>query len=397
MATNVRNPIWVQALSAPGAHAFALLFAIDSVTRATLATIVPLQLFAVSGSPALLSVIYFAISVTGLLANFLIAPLTGLISRRYTFTFGCLCQLAAPLLIWHESLTLVTLGMLLRMFGSATITICLNLYILDHIRGRALNAMEPLRLTFVAGAWTLCPWLGVFLWGRVEWLPFVIAGSCAVVLAGYFWYLRVGDNPVIRKARSTPANPFAAVLPFVRQRRLLLTWLIAFGRSTWWVAFFVYLPVFALQSGFSRETGALMVSAGNALLFLTPVLARFGHRYGLRGSLVRAFIVAGAITVAAGAFAWVDPRIACALLLVCTLPVVVLDIFGNVPFLRMVKPSERIPMTGVFATYRDGSEIAAPALAAIVLTVLPLPAFFVVLGLLVGTVSMVAASLPRRL
>jgi hypothetical protein len=78
MAINVRNPIWVQALSAPGAHAFAMLFAIDSVTRATLATIVPLQLFAVTGSPTLLSIIYFGISVTGLLTNFLIAPLTGM-------------------------------------------------------------------------------------------------------------------------------------------------------------------------------------------------------------------------------------------------------------------------------------------------------------------------------
>ena len=84
MALNVRHPVWIHSLGAPGARSFALLAALDAMTRAILATVLPLQVLAVMGSPADLSKLYLIVSLLGLIGNFFIVPLTGLISRRWT-------------------------------------------------------------------------------------------------------------------------------------------------------------------------------------------------------------------------------------------------------------------------------------------------------------------------
>jgi hypothetical protein len=84
------------------------------------------------------------------------------------------------------------------------------------------------------------------------------------------------------------------------------------------------------------------------------------------------------------------------LLLFCAIFVVLLDIYGNLPFLRMVKPFERTRMTPVFVTYRDFSDICAPAAAGLVLLFLPLPAYFLFLGGFAAILSQVVRNLPRR-
>ena len=57
-----------------------------------------------------------------------------------------------------------------------------------------------------------------------------------------------------------------------------------------------------------------------------------------------------------------------------------LDVLGNIPFMRTVKPRQRIPMTTVFSSWRETSSFAAPALAAAVLFVGPFWVFYFVLA-----------------
>src|SRR3546814_19609891 len=58
------------------------------------------------------------------------------------------------------------------------------------------------------------------------------------------------------------------------------------------------------------------------------------------------------------------------------------DALGNIPFLRAVRHYERSEMTSVFRTYIEASQLLPAAAYAVVLTVAPLPAVFVVLGLI---------------
>jgi hypothetical protein len=92
--------------------------------------------------------------------------------------------------------------MVVRVFGVACLNITLSLYIMDYIQRGDLVRSEPLRLTMSAGAWTLCPSLGVYLYARHGPLAADgLSAAAAVVLIATFWLLRLGDNPAIAAAR----------------------------------------------------------------------------------------------------------------------------------------------------------------------------------------------------
>lgn len=395
---HVRHPIWLQGLAAPGAGSFALLFALESATRALLATVIPLQVLALLEDPQAVSVVFFATAFCGLCLNFTIPLLVRLVSRRFTYSLGAVSLIAAAASMAAETLFSTALGMLLRVFGVACFAVCLNLYILDYIRGRELNRLEPLRLFMAGFAWTLGPWLGVFLWTRVSpELPFLLSAGCAAAVLAYFWFLRASDDRLIVRARTAPPNPLRGIGVFFRQPRLRLAWLIASVRSSWWVMFFIYAPVFAVESGLGAEAGGLMVSAGNALLFLAPVMGRLLQRHGVRWLLQRAFLFGGLMTLAVALLAPLLAVAAAAVLVLSASAAVALDVGGNLPFLRAVRPTQRAAMTTVFVTYRDTSEVVPPGLFALLLKVAPLPFVFAAGGIGLLTMAWYARYVPRRL
>jgi hypothetical protein len=76
---------------------------------------------------------------------------------------------------------------------------------------------------------------------------------------------------------------------------------------------------------------------------------------------------------------------------------VTLDVLGNIPFMRMVKPRERTEMTMIFSTWREGSQLLTPLLVSIVLLFAPFEIFYVLLALLLFGAAIKASFLPRRL
>ena len=76
---------------------------------------------------------------------------------------------------------------------------------------------------------------------------------------------------------------------------------------------------------------------------------------------------------------------------------VMLDVLGNIPFMRMVKPRERTEMTMIFSTWREGSELLTPLIAATLLLVLPFHYFYLVISLLLIIAAYASSFLPNRL
>ena len=75
-----------------------------------------------------------------------------------------------------------------------------------------------------------------------------------------------------------------------------------------------------------------------------------------------------------------------------------IDVVGNIPFMRMVKPRERVAMATVFSTWREMSALLSPLLAVIVLGLgLPFSIFFALLGLLSFGAAAGSTKLPRRI
>lgn len=394
---HVRHPVWIRRVASPGARVFAIMFALESTARALLTTVITLQALALLQDVRNVSLLFSLVGVGGLCGSFLIPLLIRRSSRRLTYTLGASLLLAAALLLTTVTVSGQVAGMLLRVLGVACLSVTTSLYIMQYINRRDLTRSEPMRLQFAAIAWTVGPWAGVKLYDALgpAW-AYGASAAAAVALLGFFWALRLTDNPAIQPATRAPANPFRSIGRFVVQRRLRLAWLITFGRSSWWTFFFIYTPLYMIERGQGQEAAALVVSVGNGLLFLTPIFGRLGARHGIRRILTAAFIATGVATFLAG-IAYPSPVLVGALLLMGALGAVALDALGNIPFIRSVHPHERAQMTTVFRTYIDVSELLPPAVFALVLTVADLRAVFLLFGCAITAFALVPQYLPRRL
>ncbi len=394
---HVRYPIWLRWAGAPGAVLFATMYALESATRALLATVITVQALELLHDARSVSLAFTAVGLCALGASFGIPVLVRLSSRRFVYTLGVSLLILAPGLLWTITVPGQVAGMLLRVFGTACTSITMSLYIMQYIARRDLTRSEPMRMQFSAAAWTLGPWLGVKIYQ--DFGPTYVYGlsaSFALVLLLFFWVLRLTDNPVLPAAVRPPPSPLGSIRRFFAQPRLRLAWTIVVGRSAFWVFYFVYTPIYMIQSGFGPQAGALAVSAGSAMLFVTPVFGRIATRVGLRPVLTVAFLGTGACTVMAGLF-FDRPLIGVGFLLLATVFCVALDGLGNIPFIRSVRPLERPQMTTVFRTYLDISELITPAFFALLLGFTGLGHAFVVFGLIVIGFAVWPRFLPRRM
>lgn len=395
---HVRYPIWLRtAQQRPGASVFAVLFAFESVARALLATVIPLQALAILHDARNVSLLYAAVGFTGLVASFVIPTLVVRIGRKWCYTLGVAALVVTPVLLATLTPAGQMLGMLARVFGAACLSITLSLYILQYINKRDLSLSEPRRMQFSAVAWTIGPAAGVALYTTVgpKWAYAASAGAALALLA-IFWILALADNPALAAATRRPPMPWHALRRFLAQPRMRLAWLIAFVRSSWWSFFFVYTPIYMVQRGLTDLSGALVVSAGNGLLFFTPVFGSLARHYSVRGVLLVTFAAVGVVTLAA-AIVSDYPWMVVVLFLVGALGCVGMDAVGNIPFLRAVRVWERPEMTTVFRTYVDISELLPPALFALLLTFQPLPSVFAAQAALMLAAVWWVRYLPRAM
>jgi MFS family permease len=395
---HVRYPIGLQAVMRPGATAFATMFTLESFARSLLSTVIALQALALLHDPRDVSVLFTTVGVTGLAASFLIPHLIHRVGRRRCYTLGAALLIGAAAALASITLAGQTAGMLMRVFGTACLNIATSLYILQYISRHELTLSEPRRLQYSAVAWTVGPALGVVLYQAAgpAW-PFAASAAMSVLLLAYFWLLRLRDHPVVRAGGvRVPPRPVHSVGRFVAQPRLRLAWVIAFARSSWWTFFFIYAPLYAVTSGHGPVAGALLVSAGNAVLFLTPAFGRRARQSGIRSVIRAGFATAGLATIAAGVL-FDSAAAGAAMLLLGSVGCAALDAVGNIPFLRSVRAFERTEMTTVFRTYHDLSELVTPALFALLLTFFDLRIAFIAQGALMLAAMTMVRHLPPRL
>ncbi len=390
MATQVRHPIWLPAVRPAGARTFATLYAFESFARATVSSVIPIQAYEILQNKQGVSILYTLVALLGLSATLFMPLLIERLSRRWVYTIGvCFLALGSVFFVTH-TLSGQIAGMLLRVMGASALAITLNLYIMDHIRKADVMQSESLRMAMSMAAWTGGPTLGVFLYTRFGILaPHLLVVAFALTLLALFWYFRLTDNAQIRPGKTRPANPLANIGRFLAQPRLRLAWLIAFGRSCFWTTFFVYGPILMVATGQGELAGGLLVSAGNALLFMAIYWGRAGRRFGARNTMAASFIAMSVALWLAGLCGEALPLGAAALLLVGAFFAVALDALGSTPFIRAVRAYERPQMTAVYRTYLDLSELLPPLAYSIVLAFVGLGGVFATLGVLTALCGLI--------
>jgi len=389
--------MWLRVVDRPGAREFAVLSAVEAFSRAVIAGVIPLQAYALLVEARTISLVYAGVGMVAFATSFMVPLVLLRLRRKWVFTAGTLCMVAAPLLmLMDEALPFVT-ALQVRALAVVCVNIALNLYILDYIRRKDFVASEPKRLAFLGISWFIGPALGIFLHTRYGLLPVcLLSAGFALAALGYFWYLRIVENPTVAPARRAPPMPWRNIRRYLAQPRLRLAWIIPFGRSTFWTTFFVYPPLYIVQQGGSETIVAVMLSAGQGLLFFAPLVGRLGARHGIRRVIIAAATGTGLISLAAGLLQ-PGPIEVAAIFVIAALGATALDALGNIPFLRAVRHYERSEMTSVFRTYIEASQLLPAAAYAAVLTVAPLPAVFVVLGGVLLVSAWYARYLPRAL
>jgi MFS family permease len=382
MATQVRHPIWLPAVRPPGATTFAVLYALESVARAAVASVIPIQAYELLQSEQRVSILYTFVAFFGVSITLLTPLLIERFARRWVYTLGTFFLVLGALCFLTDNLAGQVAGMVFRVAGATVLSITLNLYIMDHIRKTEFMRVESIRMAWSTIGWTAGPVLGVLLYtnyglAAAHGLTVVFA----LILLACFWYFRMSDNPIIRPGTIRPANPLRNIGRFVAQPRLRLAWLIAFGRSCFWTTFFVYGPILMVVTGQGEFAGGLLVSAGNAVLFTAIAWGWAGKRFGARNVMAGSFAAMSVTLFAAGYAGEGYPLVAGVCLLGCALFAISLDALGSTAFMRAVRIRDRPQMTAVYRTYLDLSDLLPPLIYSIVLGFFGLGAVFVTLGL----------------
>ena len=394
---DVRRPLWLQRFQAPGARTLAVLYAFESFARATVVSLIPLEALRLVGTAQNVSVLFFVISLAGLGATLTVPWLVRKLARRWVYTLGALMLAGATASMMLSTLPFLALGLALRVGAVVMMTVCLSLYILDHVSRTEYTRAEPMRLMYAGVAWMIGPTLGAWLADAVGlWATYMLSSVSALVCLAYFWRLRLRDTETLTVFQGHSPNPLRHVARYAQQPRLIFAWVAALGRYIWWVMFFVYVPIYVVESGYSRVVAGALISAGTGFLLFLPLFGRVVRRFGIRAVLRVGFTVSGVLTASAALVAgW--PMLAIAVLLASTLAMISLDAVANLPFMLLVRRGERTEMTTVYSTYRDFGEICTPALFTVLLTFAALPVVFAATGVLMLALSLLSRTVHPRL
>jgi MFS family permease len=391
-----RIPEWLRHAPTPSVRGFAVLASVESVARGILVSVFPIAMYKTFGDSRTVSEIYFLIGVASLVTVLLVPWLIRFVPRRWMYTIGALMMISGGFSAALGGPVLLPIGLTACTVATVIVFVCVNAYVLDYIERTSLGECETLRLFYSGLAWTIGPFLGIWLMNQWAPAPFILSGLAATIMLGVFWVMRLGDGKLITRARAPQPNPLAYLPRFFAQPRLIAGWSFAVLRTCGWWVYVVYLPIYAVESGYSDQLGGLLLSITNGFLFLTPFMLRWMRARSVRHA-VRIGFFGSATAFALAAALGNQPVIAIGLLMTGSFFLILLDMCGGLPFLMAVKPSERTEMSAVYATYRDVSGVVTPGVARLVLAIAPLPMVFAATSLGLAGALVISASLHPRL
>ena len=359
--------------------------------------LIPLLALEALGSKEMVTRAYLAASILTLLITLNFAGLERLLQRRWVLSLGVGFSLTAILILAFGDGWIMSIAIGLQSAAASLFSVCLSLYIMDYIGKRELIFTESKRLLYTGIAWMIGPVLGLWLWEEIgHWAPFLVSACAICGMLAYFWYLRLGHSEVIQKAKRPSVNIFRIIPRYFAQSYLRIAYLITLSRAIFWMTVFIYGPIYVVESGLSNWVAGVFLSVVSSLLIVSPLIRRMASRYGTRLVIVCALWSTGLAMVIL--FLLGEPQpLGLVFWVLAALGGAIVDVLGNIPFMRMVKPRERTEMTMIFSTWREGSQLLTPLLVSMVLLVAPFETYYLLLAVILMIAGSVATYLPKRL
>ncbi len=375
----------------------ARLAGLEGLTRAVMVGTVPLAALDALGSKTAVSVAFLLGSTSGVVVTLYIGRIEQIVARRWVLSGGIAAVFAAAGLFAYGPAWGIPVAIGLRAAHASVFSVCLSLYIMDFIGKGDLTRVESRRSVYLAAGWLVGPVVGTWLSTDVRAdLPFLLAMGLAVASAGYHWWLRLEGHPVLLVPTTPVVGPMRAIPRFFEQRSLRVSYAITCSRAIFWASLFIYGPIYVVESGLPGWAAGAFLSVASAVLFIGPLVRHVADRSGVRTVIMAAFVLMAASLLA---LAVIGPARPVGVLFWLTGAVGggVIDVLGNIPFMRLVRPRERTAMVTVFSTWREVSFVVAPGLAALILVSGSFRFFYLTLAVLMGFGAWATSFLPRRL
>ena len=390
-----RNLLHQHPGEAPGVRVFAVLSGIESIARGILISVFPVAMYRIFNDAQQVSQVYFAIGLLSLLVTFLIPWISRRAPRRWMYTLAVGSYIGAAAICAFANTWFFAVGLGLFTFANVVVFVCLNAYIMDYVDRVKLGECQALQLFYSGAAWTVGPFLGIWLMTWWKPAPFILSAIASCLLLIVFWVYRLGDGKKIQRGAIAQPNPFAYLLRFLHQPRLIAGWTFAVIKSCGWWVYILYLPIYAVESGHGEQLGGALLSLSNAFLFLTPIIIRT-MRGRIRLAIMTGFFGSGCLFFLA-AVNNAGALVSIVLLVLASMFLILLDVCAGLPFLMAVRPSQRTEMASIYSTYRDVSNVLTPGTASLVLMVAPLKAIFGVTAASFFACMLIAGKLHPRL
>jgi MFS family permease len=341
-----------------GAWTIGAIFAGESLLRALNVSVIPIQAYDLLGTSQRVSIVATCVSLAVLVTTLLLPYVLHGARRRWVYSLGIVVVMSAALLFAANLVVGQVAATYLRNVGASILNITLSLYIMDNISRAQLTTSEPVRMAVATISWVVGPATGTWLYASYG----VVAPQLAVLVAGVmlmagFWFARLRDPVTLTPGTLAGFNPLGNLLAFFRRPRLRLAWSIAFGRSCFWSALFIYGPLLMLEGGISKATAGLVISASQLTLPLSLIHGQLARRFGVRKVVAVCFAGMCLLSLVAGLYGKSAPWSAVVCLLLASICASGLDGVGGVPFYRSVKPRERQRMTSVYRTFFEFAEL----------------------------------------
>jgi MFS family permease len=395
-----RRPLGLNTVfaSTDAGSSLARLNGLEGFSRAILVSVVPLLALEALGSKEAVAHIYLAAALFTFCITLNFSRLERWLQRRWVVTLAGVFLCSAAILLYLGGNWLFALGIGLRAAAASLFSVCLSLYIMEYITRQQLKMTESRRMVYAGAAWLSGPVLGAWLWSlQLYVVPFLLSVLSALLMIIYFWKLRLGDNQILTKSRrKAPISPLKAVPRYFSQPRLRIAYFITLTRAMYWSALFIYGPIYVVEAGLPAWVAGVLLSGISGLLLLSPVVRRLAEQFTTKRIIIVALSIAGVSMFGLGLLGKPTPY---GLILWCSgaLGGICLDVLGNIPFMRLVKPYERTDMTMVFSTWREMSELVTPLSITLITLLFPFAVFYLLLGLALLSVSVAATWLPAKL
>tara|TARA_Y100001934_G_scaffold39326_1_gene46255 strand:+ start:44011 stop:45186 length:1176 start_codon:yes stop_codon:yes gene_type:complete len=378
----------------PYAFTFAIMQGLLIFALALPFTVIPLVTLDTVGDAQQVSLMFLVVSVFSLAAALLLPKVFDLWGRVNVTLGGTVMVVVAAFLFPTGDVTALYIATVLYTVGFFAMEITLNIAIMDNIARQSFARFEGLRMSCLGLGFTIGPWLGVVIWTELGLiLPFVIMALLTVWVCMVLLRRRLVVNRKV--AGMGHANPLRFIPRFLEQPRLLLAYVLSIFRSSWWNIFFIFGPIYCVESGYSDEEAGMIVSLGAAAVVLAPLWGRMGGPLGMRRHLFLGYLATAITAFVMTAVSGV-PLAGVIMLLVACFCASWLDAVGNAPFARAVRPHERAEMTSLYTTYRDVGRVVPQSIFTVILLVLPLSSVFAVTGLGMLGGAWFSRHIPKR-